>query len=360
MCTATETIRKGIDIFPLKSYHKIVVACSGGKDSIVGVLDLLEQGVEPERIELMHHRIDGMGKKRFDWAITDSYVQAFARHVGIKLRFSWKDGGFEGELLRDEALSKGVYYEDGDGTVQYVPPAKPGTYCKECRAIFLGDEKRCLECNTLRKGYNTRLKYPMVIADLSRRWCSAYLKIDIFKRVLCNDPRFEEGNFLLITGERRQESTPRSKMVAAENHRSSNKRRIVHQYRSVLEWREEQVWETMKRHGIVPHPCYRLGFARCSCMFCIFGDEHQWATARKLAPDRFAWHSQNEKRFGLTLLHDQSLEQCADEGKVFEAADNPELAALAMSEHYPQDQIYVPPSEWKYPAGSFKRQGGPV
>ena len=43
----------------LQSYDHILVAFSGGKDSLACLLHLLDLGVPRTRIELWHHRIDG-------------------------------------------------------------------------------------------------------------------------------------------------------------------------------------------------------------------------------------------------------------------------------------------------------------
>lgn len=40
-------------------YEKIIVAFSGGKDSLACVLRLLDLGVLPEQMELWHHDVDG-------------------------------------------------------------------------------------------------------------------------------------------------------------------------------------------------------------------------------------------------------------------------------------------------------------
>lgn len=78
------------------SYDRIVVFFSGGKDSVACVLHLLECGVDPERIELHHHLVDGReGSSLMDWPVTDAYCQAFADAFSLKLYFSWKERGFE-------------------------------------------------------------------------------------------------------------------------------------------------------------------------------------------------------------------------------------------------------------------------
>lgn len=43
----------------LSVYDRIVLSFSGGKDSIAMLLQLLDLGVERDRIELWHHDVDG-------------------------------------------------------------------------------------------------------------------------------------------------------------------------------------------------------------------------------------------------------------------------------------------------------------
>ena len=86
----------------LASYDTIIVAFSGGKDSVACVLRLLELGVPRERIELWHHDVDGReGSDLMDWPVTRSYCRAFADALGLRIFYSWKVGGFEREMLRD-------------------------------------------------------------------------------------------------------------------------------------------------------------------------------------------------------------------------------------------------------------------
>lgn len=160
----------------LKSYDKYLVFFSGGKDSVACVLDLLDQGIKPESIELHHHCIDGKDGEAFmDWACTELYCQAFADALGIKIYFSWKEGGFEAEMLRDESATGAIIVEDING--------------KPIRTGGAG-------------GQGTRLKYPAPVADLSKRWCSAYLKVDVGGRVLTKNVRFMDGrSYLVISGE---------------------------------------------------------------------------------------------------------------------------------------------------------------
>ena len=100
-------------LLPLEEYDLIIVLYSGGKDSTVSLLRLLEMGVPKEKIELWHHEIDGgHPTRRMDWPVTQAYVRAFSEAMGIKLRTSWRVGGFFGELYRVGA-SYPIEYEDG-------------------------------------------------------------------------------------------------------------------------------------------------------------------------------------------------------------------------------------------------------
>jgi len=57
----------------LRSYDTIIVAFSGGKDSVACLLSLIEAGVPHGRIELHHHDVDGQGPAFIDWPSTTSY-----------------------------------------------------------------------------------------------------------------------------------------------------------------------------------------------------------------------------------------------------------------------------------------------
>ena len=46
------------------------------------------------------------------------------------------------------------------------------------------------------------MKFPQVSADLSVRWCSAYLKIDVMARVLANDPAYQGKKIVTVPSPR--------------------------------------------------------------------------------------------------------------------------------------------------------------
>ena len=100
-----------------KDYDRVIVAFSGGKDSLACVLHLLRVGCPPHKMELWHHNIDGCEASFMDWPCTSDYCRAVADHLGIELRFSWLKGGFEGEMFRENAPKASIRFELPDGTI---------------------------------------------------------------------------------------------------------------------------------------------------------------------------------------------------------------------------------------------------
>lgn len=325
-------------LLPLEEYDLLIVSFSGGKDSLACLLYLLEIGVPPEKIQLWHQHVDGEPTQTgglMDWACTASYCRAIADALGVRLLFQWKHGGFEREMLRDHALTAPTSYERQDGTIG----TSGGVRGKE----------------------STRLKFPQVSADLSVRWCSAYLKIDVAAMALNGDPALKMSQILFVTGERRQESTARSKYAEVEEHRAHNKRRRVDQWRAVLDWSEQDVWSIIERWRIMPHPAYRLGWGRVSCLACIFGMPDQWASVQAIDPERFAKIHAYEHRFGLTIKRGVSVADQASAGSAYGECANNDLVALAKNHQYPADLAFVPAGdEWVLPAGAYRRCGGPT
>ena len=320
----------------LNTYDTIIVAFSGGKDSLACLLWLIEKGVDRSKIELWHHDIDGReGSDLMDWLVTRDYCKKVAAAFGVKIYFSWLQGGFEREMTRNNSRKAPTSWENPDGTIG----TSGGTRGKE----------------------NTRMMFPQVSADLSVRWCSAYLKIDVMSAAICGQTRFNGKRTLVLTGERAEESTARSKYAAFETHRSDARdgrlARHIDHLRPVHAWTTQQVWDLIAKYRVNPHPCYRAGFGRCSCMFCIFASSCQAATSRLIDPVRHAKVAAYEKQFGKTIKRNKSLDQLADEGTPY-AASQEDIEACRKATF--DEEVILPEGQWKMPLGAFAESCGPV
>ncbi|MBI0538712.1 phosphoadenosine phosphosulfate reductase [Roseomonas sp. KE2513] len=321
----------------LRSYDHVVLFTSGGKDATACLLDLLDRGVDPTRIELHHHEVDGRGPAFMDWPVTGAYVAAQAAAFGLPLFRSWRAGGFEREMLRQDAPTAPILFETPQGVM---------------RTGGAG----------LR---NTRLLFPQTSADLSVRWCSAALKIGVGAASIAGQDRFLGRRTLVVTGERAQESAARARYATFEPHRTdtrdgSRRPRHVDHWRPVHGWDEGRVWDILQRHGVRPHPAYELGWSRLSCMACIFGSAAQWATIRLIAPALFERIAAYEERFGRTIQRARSIRALADLGRPYPVAlARPDLVTLALSETWALPILGLP-SAWTLPAGAFGEAAGPT
>ena len=323
----------------LASYDHFLVAFSGGKDSLAMTLDLLDRlddlGIPRSRVELCHHDVDGGGEHFMDWPVTPAYCRAVADELGLPIYFSYRAGGILGEMNRNDSPTAPVVFQEPSGLNRMVGGKGPN---------------------------GTRGKFPQVSPNLAVRWCSSAVKIDVFSVMINNQARFHNKRILVLTGERAQESSSRANYEQFETHRcdSARKNRRVDQWRSIHSWREEQVWEIIQRHGIVPHVAYQLGWGRLSCRTCIFGNANQWATIRAAYPLHFLKISAREAQTGFTIQRKFSVVELADRGTPYAAAlSQPELVALGDAHEW-RGPIRVSPDTWKLPAGAYGESAGPT
>jgi hypothetical protein len=319
--------------FDLLSYDRYLVMFSGGKDSLASHLYLLEAGVDPSKIELWHHDVDGRGPLFMDWESTPSYCRAYADAFRTPIYFSWKEGGFEREMNRENSLTAPIFFETPDGIRSTGgKTGKP----------------------------STRRRFPQISPDLSVRWCSAYLKVDVGTAAIRGQERFNGKRTLVISGERGEESPARAKYAIFEADRADCRdnarlRRHVDRFRPLRDWSETQVWDIIRRFQVRVHPAYYLGFGRVSCKFCIFGNANQFASAFAISPDQGARVAAYEVDFGLTMQRKTSLVDLVAKGVPYKM--NQALIDLAVSEDY-AEPIFV--DDWTLPAGAFGEKCGPV
>lgn len=320
-----------------RNYDRVLVAFSGGKDCTAIIAVLLERGVDPARIELHHHDVDGGGPAFMDWACTASYCRAVAAALDLPLYRSWREGGFWREMHRQDAPTAPVWFETPEGQLGRA-----------------GGQSSSL---------GTRRRFPQVTANLRQRWCSAALKIDVMDALIRNQPRFYDGRTLVCTGERAEESAARRAYPAFETHRadlrSGRRARHVDHWRPVHSWSEQRVWDAVRDLRLNPHVAYQLGWSRCSCQTCIFGSASAWRTLQLLFPDRFERLVACESAFGCTLRHGAGLREVASRGAVLAAAlDRPDLVQQAAQTEWLLP-VRLSATDWRLPPGAFQHSGGP-
>jgi len=315
-------------------YDRIIVSYSGGKDSLACILNLLDMGVPREKMVLWHQRVDGGPNDPpfIDWPATEEYVVATAGALELDLEFQWRAGGYLKELLKENSLKGPVCYTREKET--WLLPTTKGKKL-------------------------SRRRFPAKSNSLKTRWCTGVLKIDVFRRVLNNHPDYKEGKFLVITGERRQESVARSKYLRAEVHPCSNKKRRVDWARAVIEWPEEEVWEIIEKYKVCPHPAYLLGWGRTSCFGCIYSTPDLWAMMREIAPDRFFKLCEMERELNFTIDHERTLSDLADMGMstIPKNQETSKMVGMALRGGITPENFFV--KDWELPAGAFRNQGGP-
>lgn len=324
-----------VTVNPLE-YDTIIVAFSAGKDSLALVLLLLLMGVPKEKLELWHHDVDGAeGSTLMDWPCTRDYCRKVASALDLKLYLSWKVGGYEQEMTRHEAPTAGYRFELPGGGFQEA-----------------GGES---------KNRSTREKFPQVAADLSVRWCSAYLKIMVADVALRHQDRFNGRRTLFLTGERAEESASRARYEIFERHRTDRREgrlgRHVDTWRPVLHWPEPMVWKIIERFQINPHPAYHLGWGRVSCAPCIFGSADQWASLRIVNPGQFNAVAAYERKFRTTIDRKYDVSELAIRGNPFPGI-HPRWIRAATSREY-TEPVFVAP--WILPSGAILGDGsGPT
>jgi 3'-phosphoadenosine 5'-phosphosulfate sulfotransferase (PAPS reductase)/FAD synthetase len=177
---------------------------------------------------------------------------------------------------------------------------------------------------------------------------------------LRNNDKFLNSRTLVITGERAEESTARAKYNVFEPHRSDtrNSKRVprhIDTWRAVHGWSEQRIWDAISRWRLCAHPCYYIGFSRCSCRPCIFGNKHQWATVRAIAPSQFEQIAAYERVFRVTIHRTKSVIELADAGAPYDC--DPKWVQIANSHEF-NEPVFMHP--WVLPKGAFGEGCGPT
>jgi len=325
-----------------KNDVKVIIAFSGGKDSISMVLyTMFVLGVHRSRIELWHHEVDGGGENLFDWKCTPSYCIAFAKAFGLKILFSYAKGGIKREMFRENETIQPVYFqEEMDGPYTEVMPKDDPKF------------------------YSTRRKFPAANKDLNVRWCSWIAKIGVMNKAINNMDKYKNANIVIMTGERRLEGGSRKFYDEIEPYRSITKTRRAITWRPIIDWTEAQVWGIIEKYKVQPHPCYELGWARCSCQLCIFSQANTWASIDDISPDKVSEISKIEKELGHTMYSSrQKGTQAVVTESIYETMVNKGVSFVteAAKKRWLKEALseFTSPiimEDWHTPAGAYSME----
>lgn len=246
----------------LHDFDLIVINTSGGKDSLVAIVEMQrlaqEQGYDWETNVVLSHQDLG----NMEWQGTGELVQQHAELFGLPLYVSRYRNKHGQELsLLDKVRERGMW---------------PSNKIRFCTSEYKrGPGERVLRAVAKERG---------------------------------------ASKVLNVFGFRAEESPARAKRaVLSENKRLKSKTRIVHDFLPVHDWDEVKVWETIKASGLPYHHAYDLGMPRLSCAFCIFAPKAALVLSGMHNRELLQEYVEVEKEIGHTFQHKLSLAEVAAE-----------------------------------------------
>lgn len=265
----------------LHQFDRIMVNSSGGKDSqtvlreVMRLVDLA--GYPRENIVVFHADLG-----RVEWPGVKELTQEQAEHYGLRFvtgKYRNKDG--ENPTLLDYVRKRGKW---------------PDNKNRFCTSDF-------------KRGPGGR-----VLTQLSR---------DVGK----------DCRILNVFGFRAEESPARAKKQRlAFNEKASTKARkdgtrmrAVWDWCPILDWKEDQVWQSIRDSGVRHHRAYDLGMPRLSCAFCIFAPKTALMIAGSFNPELLDEYVAVEQEIGHTFTHKLPI---ADVKKALETGEQPDTEDL--------------------------------
>jgi 3'-phosphoadenosine 5'-phosphosulfate sulfotransferase (PAPS reductase)/FAD synthetase len=137
----------------------------------------------------------------------------------------------------------------------------------------------------------------------SNRQCTSDLKRGPIEREVRRYAR-EHGFSTIISclGIRAAESQRRAKQIPfRRNERGSVAGREWYEWLPIHGWSADQVFDSIRAAGQVPHWAYAAGNERLSCVFCIMGSKNDLANGARNNPDLLARYLEIEDRTGYTM-----------------------------------------------------------
>jgi 3'-phosphoadenosine 5'-phosphosulfate sulfotransferase (PAPS reductase)/FAD synthetase len=145
----------------------------------------------------------------------------------------------------------------------------------------------------------------------SIRYCTSDLKRGPIEKFIRGDLK-ARGKTLAVScmGLRAEESPARAKKATLKlDPRLSKAGRSVYHWLPIHHYTTEQVFDCIAHVGQEPHPVYKTGNERLSCVFCIFGSDNDLRNGAVQRPDLARKYIELERRIGWTMFHKKSLEE---------------------------------------------------
>lgn len=176
------------------------------------------------------------------------------------------------------------------------------------------------------------------------RFCTSEMKSHPIAAMLKR--RFQGQTVINVTGVRWAESRRRARLPIADLDAGGR----IWTWRPIIGWSEAEVFSSIARHGLDPHPAYRrFGMSRVSCRFCIMSSlpdlvaasrqDEAWETYRAIVSleTRSSFAFQGARWLGDIAPH---LLEAAEREALFEAKDRARLRMEAERRITPE-MLYV-------------------
>ena len=124
---------------------------------------------------------------------------------------------------------------------------------------------------------------------------------------------------LNLFGMRAEESGQRKKQLVFERQkRESSGVRTIDRWLPIQDWTLDEVWDRIRRSGVLPHPAYAAGQSRSSCSFCILSSRADLINAARLRPDYARAYLRTENEINHKFRADISM------AEIIELASKPD------------------------------------
>ncbi|GEM_PF-1822692 len=311
----------------LGNYSGIVISISGGKDSqtILGVVMgmVREQGYSGQVFAV--HADTGA-----EWPQSLPHCRMLAAHYGIELKVALPFRPLPQHIERRCRMMAAQIPRGAPGW-----PTAAERYCtSDCKASALDKALRAefpaspkpgwpsatrryctshCKTNALDKTMRSAFRAAGIPGwpSAACRYCTSDCKRGPIERTFrCQFPAPSGWDVLSVTGERREESPHRAKLSPIEvNKRLSAGKRVVTQWRPILDYKLQDVWNHIMATGLPRHVAYDRGNERLSCAICVLAKDADIRRGAVARPDLAEHYLRIERETGFTMKHGKSLAQ---------------------------------------------------